>query len=300
VFASGIVVPVALFLVPYVATHAVGSLVTGVFIAPQRRLVLATLAPPGFWAAARALPIAAGLWVTAVAHGQTQRMLAWFTIPLAAAVLLLSGTGTVYGSLLDAARTTIPIAACVPAVLLLRSQHATRRSLDRQRAMMVVFAAVFFSLVQFPYAATLYFFYVAPLAVLAGIAVLPGLSRRVPADVGCVLLAFLLCFGIGRLNTRASRSLAYGFEPKPNSLLAIPRGGIRVSPKDSTIYTNLVHTLRAHATGDYAFCTPDCPEAYFLAGLHNPTRTTYEFLNDALDREYPDSERVGYFTVRWR
>jgi hypothetical protein len=200
-----------------------------------------------------------------------------------------------------------------------------------------VFAAVFFSLVQFPYAATLYFFYVAPLAVLAGIAVLPGLSRRVPADVGCVLLAFLLCFGIGRLNTRASRSLAYGFEPKPNSLLAIPRGGIRVSPEDSAIYTNLVHTLRAHATGDYTFCTPDCPEAYFLAGLHNPTRTTYEFLNDppidahsvlrlvdahqagvvavnrqfrfseidpellrALDREYPDSERVGYFTVRWR
>jgi hypothetical protein len=336
-FALGIVVPVALFLVPYVATHAVGSLMTGVFVSPVRRLVSATLAPPGFWAAARALPIAAGLWITSIAHGHTQRVLAWATIPVAAAVLLLSGTGVVYASLIDAARTTVPIAACAAAVLLLRTQHTTRRALDRQRAVMVVFAAVFFSLVQFPFAATIYFCYVAPLAVLAGIAVLAGLSRRVPATVGGVLLAFLLCFGVGRLNTRAFRSLASGLDPKPNSLLAVPRGGIRVSPEDSTIYTNLVHTLRAHATSNDTFCTPDCPEAYFLASLDNPTRTTYEFLNDppidaqsvlrvvdahqvgvvavnrqfrfseidpellrALDRQYPDSARVGYFTVRWR
>jgi hypothetical protein len=336
-FALGIVVPVALFLVPYVATHAVGSLVTGVFISPLRRLVSATLAPPGFWAAARALPIAAGLWITSVSHGRTQRILTWSTIPLAAAVLLLSATGPVYASLIDAARTTVPIAACAAAVLVLRAQHRTRRSLDRQRAVMVVFAAVFFSLVQFPYAATIYFCYVAPLALLAGIAVLYGLSRRIPAAVGGVLLAFLLCFGVGRLNTRAFHSLASGIEPKPNSLLALDRAGIRVSPKDSTLYTNLVRTLRAHATSDYTFCTPDCPEAYFLAGLHNPTRTTYEFLNDppldaqsvlrlvdahqvgvvavnrqfrfseidpallhALNQQYPDSERVGYFTVRWK
>jgi Dolichyl-phosphate-mannose-protein mannosyltransferase len=336
-FALGIVVPVALFLIPYVASHAVGALLTGVFISPLRRLVSATLAPPGFGAAARALPIAAGLWITSVSHGRTQRILAWSTIPLALLVLLLSGREVVYSSLIDAARTTVPIAACAAAVLLLHTQHATRRSLDRQRAVMVVFAAVFFSLVQFPYAATIYFCYVAPLAVLASIAVLYGLSRRVPAAVGGVLLAFLLCFGVGRLNTRAFRSLASGLNPKPNSLLAIPRGGIRVSPEDSTIYTNLVHTLRAHATSDYTLCTPDCPEAYFLAGLNNPTRTTYEFLNDppisaqsvlqrvdahqvgvvavnrqfrfseidpallrALDQQYPDSERVGYFTVRWR
>jgi hypothetical protein len=310
---------------------------TGVFVAPLRRLVSATLAPPGFWAAARALPIAAGLWITSVAHGHTQRMLTWTTIPLAALVLLLSSSGVVYASLVDAARTTVPIAACAAAVLLLRTQHTTRRALDRQRAVMVVFAAVFFSLVQFPFAATIYFCYVAPLAVLAGIAVLAGLSRRVPPAVSGVLMAFLLCFGVGRLNTRAFRTLASGAEPKPNSLLAFPRGGIRVSPEDSTTYTNLVHTLRAHTTSDYTFCTPDCPEAYFLAGLHNPTRTTYEFLNDppidaqsvvrlvdahqagvvavnrqfrfseidpellhALDRQYPDSERVGYFTVRWR
>jgi hypothetical protein len=336
-FASGIVVPVILFLVPYVATHAVGSLITGVFVSPQRRLVSASLAPPGIWAAVRALPIAAGLWLTSVSHGQTQRLVTWSTIPLAVAVLLLSGAPPVYASLIDVARMTVPIAACAATVLLLRTQHTTRRALDRQRAVMVVFAAVFFSLVQFPFAATIYFCYVAPLAVLAGIAVLAGLSRRVPAAVGGVLLGFLLCFGVGRMNTRAARHLATGVEPKPNSLLALPRARVRVSPEDSTIYTNLVHTLQAHATSDYTFCTPDCPEAYFLAGLQNPTRSTYEFLNvppidaqsvlrlvdahqvsvvainreyrfsqidpellRALNQQFPDSERVGYFTVRWR
>ena len=62
-------------------------------------------------------------------------------------------------------------------------------------------------------------------------------------------------------------------------MLPLPRGGLRVSGEDSAVYAELVATVRAHATNDYMYCTPDCPEAYFLAGLQNPTPTTFEFLN---------------------
>ncbi|HEY6108603.1 MAG TPA: hypothetical protein VIV56_06845, partial [Gemmatimonadales bacterium] len=54
-----------------------------------------------------------------------------------------------------------------------------------------------------------------------------------------------------------------------------------VGVRDAIRYDSLVAVVRAHASGDYAYAAPDCPQVYFLAGLRNPTRTIFEFLADS-------------------
>jgi hypothetical protein len=237
----------------------------------------------------------------------------------------------------DAARALVPITACVALALAVRVSR-TPEPARWQPAVLLVFVAVFFSLIQFPFAAVVYFCYVVPLAFLAALGIAANLNRRIPAGVGGPLLVFALCFAVWRMNTREYVTLGVPVaDPKPTAMLPLPRGGLRVSGEDSAVYTELVATVRAHATNDYMYCTPDCPEAYFLADLENPTRTTFEFLNDSagerdrtlrairnhrvgvvalngqfrfsapdsaleeeLGRQYPDSACAGYFTVLWR
>jgi hypothetical protein len=251
--------------------------------------------------------------------------------------LVLSTHGSLYVDIVDAARALVPITVGVALVLAIPSQRLAV-SASWQPAVLLVFVAVFFSFIQFPFAAVVYFCYVVPLAFLAIVAITADLNPRIPAGVGGPLLVFAMCFAVWRMNTREYVTLGVAeAAPKPTAVLPLPRGGLRVSSEDSAIYTELVATVRAHATNDYMYCTPDCPEAYFLAGLKNPTPTTFEFLNDSagerdrtlrairdhrvgvvalngqfrfsapdtvleeeLGRQYPDSACAGYFTVLWR
>jgi Dolichyl-phosphate-mannose-protein mannosyltransferase len=336
-FSAGIAVPVSLFLIPFVVGHAIGPLVTGVFVAPLRRLVSTTLPAPTVAEAARALPIVAGMWAAALLREPVRRYAILVAVPLGAVVLVLSSHGSLYVDIVDAARALVPIIACAALVLAVQASR-TPEPTRWQPAVLLVFVTVFFSLIQFPFAAVVYFCYVAPLAFLAAVGIVTNLNRRVPAGVGGPLLMFALCFAVWRMNTREYVTLGVPVaDPKPTAVLPLPRGGLRVSGEDSAVYAELVATVRAHATNGYMYCTPDCPEAYFLAGLQNPTPTTFEFLNDSpgerertlrairdhrvgvvalngqfrfstpdsaleeqLGRQYPDSACAGYFTVLWR
>jgi hypothetical protein len=124
------------------------------------------------------------------------------------------------------------------------------------------------------------------------------------------------------------------------SLTMSRAGGLRVPPRMSDEYKQLVETVRRHdgRNDAYIYAAPDVPEVYFLTGLRNPTRTLYDFFDDpnartarvlgalrekdvrvvaintgpgfskpvsgelraALEREYPRVEGVGRFEVRWR
>jgi hypothetical protein len=61
-------------------------------------------------------------------------------------------------------------------------------------------------------------------------------------------------------------------------------GGILVSGGQAEEYEKLISLVRAHARGPFIYCTPDCPEVYFLSGERNPTRTLWDFADpDFLD-----------------
>lgn len=56
-------------------------------------------------------------------------------------------------------------------------------------------------------------------------------------------------------------------------------GGLRVVPRQARRYARLIPLVQAHAGGPFIYAAPDCPEVYFLSGLHNPTPTLYDFLD---------------------
>jgi hypothetical protein len=184
------------------------------------------------------------------------------------------------------------------------------------------------SLVQFPYAAPAYFFYVAPLGVLATCAAVgAGVLRRGP--VLALLSAVYLFLGAGYVA---------GVSVSGTTSMGGPRGGIRVSEADASLYGELAVLVRSRVGEGGLWAGPDAPEVYFLAGVPNPTPTLYEFLDpvprspqaffallDSADvrvavvntrplfsptldpstlerivRAFPQSRTMGPFVVRWR
>jgi hypothetical protein len=120
--------------------------------------------------------------------------------------------------------------------------------------------------------------------------------------------------------------------------LAIPRASLRVPPDHAEHYRAVVARIARHAQGEFIYAGPEAPEVYFLSGRRNPTRSLLEFtepdaaarppsvdllrrrgvtavvinerpkfspplsgsVRSAFEAEYPSSERVGRFTIRWR
>src|SRR5206468_3627800 len=123
------------------------------------------------------------------------------------------------------------------------------------------------SIVQFPYAAPIYFCFVAPLVVLAVLAV-----RSLVPPVGAVssgaVLAFFLAFAVFRVNTSSIFGMGVRYEPYYDTIpLNLERGGLDVAPGDALVYGRLVHALQLRAHGGYTWASPECPEIYFLSGL---------------------------------
>jgi hypothetical protein len=212
-------------------------------------------------------------------------------------------------------------------------------AIPKERAPLVFFltaVAVTGSLIQIPFALYTYFLYFVPLLALALAGLLtaePAMPREVPA----AFLAFVLLFGVRNpdsLRPRASSGPQDELAP-----LALSRGGIVVSRDDSTMYAQIVGSIRRHAYGDWIYVWHDAPQLYFLAGMRNPTATMFEAFDDSLARsperlrtalqshdvrlivltdagtayrpmdpafrawlleEYPESEWVRRYEVRWR
>lgn len=204
--------------------------------------------------------------------------------------------------------------------------------------MLLLAMSAMVSLVQFPFTAPVYFCYVAPFALLAAlglISTIPRLPRMIPAALLSVYAGFaLLYLNPGAIYTaRLTRSAAGTLER-----LALDRGRIDVPSADNAEYAELVAMVRTHARTGYMYAAPDSPEVYFLSGLRNPTRVLFDFFVSresrvaqtlgAIDRhavsviainrrpafsgplpgaltwrlrqQFPHSDSVGRFEVRWR
>jgi len=274
---SGFLVPVALFLVPYVASGSVWAWVEGVFLMPGRRL--ASAASP-FGPAWTVLP---GVAAVALAVGaarlpaRAERVAALALAALLAAALADDDAldGAVLEGLWYAVRGWMPalLAAVAIAACLRVPRRATPDGTGTPALSGPAFAllatAGLWGLVQFPYAAPAYFFYAAPLVVLATVAATTtGVVRRGP--VLSLLTAVYLFLGVGYVA---------GVAWTGTTELGGPRGGIEVSEPDAALYGELALLVRARAAGGGLWAGPDAPEVYFLSGVRNPTPTLYEFLD---------------------
>jgi hypothetical protein len=320
-FALGVLIPVAVFLLPYLRSGSGAALWHGVFTAPARRFDFAARGLPGATSALAALPVAALLGIVPLPRVPAQRAALGLLLFVLLVFLVLSRHAVWYS-----------VRPLLPLTVLVGVWQLSRAGTDlappaRQQLLLVLSVAALVSLVQFPFAAPIYFAYVAPLAALAALAVVAAEQQRLRLFPGAVLALYLV-FAV--VNTHPSH--------EQSGPLALARGGLVVPARDAARYDTLIALLRAHATGAYAYAAPDCPEVYFLAALRNPTRTIWDFLDDsagrtarvvrALDdhyvtavaidtrppfsgplspdlldslaRRYPRRESIDVFLVRWR
>ena len=147
-----------------------------------------------------------------------------------------------------------------------------------QMLFLLVIMSGLLSLIQFPFAAPVYFCYIAPVVALALLAVV-RLQPNSPQFLHLSILAFYFLFALLRTNTGHVWDLGVRYSPYwPTHLLESERGHIRVSDADDRLYSQLLDLIRSHRGSGYIYATPDCPEVYFLSGMRNPTRKILDFL----------------------
>lgn len=339
-FLLGFAVPVALFLIPFAGSDAIGALVNGVFVLPTKRIGAAAF---------RLLPLSGMLALLPVflifACGRrvagriTRNQVIGLSVVLAGYLVLTASDAFLYRIVWYAVRSAPPVLVLLGVVVLLKEQSADGESaLLRSRTMLILSVTALFTLVQFPFSAPIYFCYVAPLVALLAIALLPH-ARPMASAVPAALIAFLIAFAVLRVNTSTLFTMGRFHEGYPRTAsLGLARGGLDVALQQGEMYREAVTLLQRHARGGFTWASPDAPEIYFLSGLRNPTRTLFDFFDDdigrtpriltalerkgvtaivlnawpefsprvrgdfraELERRYPFSEDVGKFRVRWR
>lgn len=338
-FAAGVGLALVPWLWPYAHTHSLGDLARGLFVTPRLRLALVTYPLPGLRSAGVSVAPFIVLLAGAPFVRQPLRrvdVIGLVVMFVAAFAFSYDGSPVVletwYGL-----RLMAPVCAALAAWWLVAAP--ARMRIPRERgalAFLLVAAAVTASMIQIPFALYTYFLYFVPLMALALAALLtsqPAMPRVVPAG----LLAFVLLFGARNpdsLPRRAGERAEDALAP-----LALPRGGIMVTRGDSTLYAQLIGAIQRHASGEWMYVWHDAPELYFLSGLRNPTHTMFDVFDDSvaasaatlegaleahdvrvvvltnqgralrpmdpafhawLLAQYPDSEWVQRYEVRWR
>jgi hypothetical protein len=133
-------------------------------------------------------------------------------------------------------------------------------------------------LIQYPFAAPVYFLYLAPLVILAAAALVTAIGKT-PAPLRRAVVLFYLGFGAILVNPGALLGLGFRFEGFPRgALLDLPRGGLVIPAEDAGTYQQIVRSLGARRDS-LIWAGPDAPEIYFLSGARNPTRVLFDFLS---------------------
>jgi len=333
-FFAGVALPLLVLLVPYLVTGSTAALVHGVFVSPLRRTQAALWSPLPPRVILYSLPpilllIAAARWRNRL----RAPLLAAVGIALALVLASPLAVPAMWPRIWMSFGASLPIAVPLALLPLGRASVSDR---NRHAAFLLVAAAALCSLIQFPYAAPVYFHYAAPLVLLAAFAVASFCAPR-PA-LAWALGAFYFLFAVAydsQMFIDLKHPLRY--PDRLSAPLPGPRaGGTRVRAEEARQYEQLLPLIQAHAgAGDCIYAGPDAPEVYFLAGKRNPTRLTFDFLSDEppatvvsaiehhdvrvavirndpefsrltpelrdfLVHAFPNSTSTGRFEVRWR
>jgi hypothetical protein len=347
-FAAGIVIPLSAFIIPYLLAGAFADLARGLVAAPVRAIqsvmfdadhppALLTIIP-------FILPVVLAYECRALGRAILGSVLAVF----ASLTLVLSDRSSVlyhFGWL--SMRTATPALVLAGIAILWTTRSRQELSLLRQQQIMLLMSvAALCSLVQFPFAAPVYFFYAAPLVILLGMALFTSTPRPPQLALG-TLTGFYLLFAVLRITPGFIYNVGGSYAPDAQiEQLTLPRaGGLRVEAREARMYEALIPLVREHAGGEFIYA-PDTPQVYFLSGLRNPSRHYFGLtedsleyswspstgrgqnvlqmldrfnvnlvaiyrgprfsgqmlpeLQEALEKRYPHSAEVDWFTVRWK
>jgi hypothetical protein len=282
-FILGAALPVAAFALLYALSGSADDLWQGVFVTPQRRVAVASSPLPPSEMLLRLIPYAAVLLVSSSGTRQPRALL-WLegALIVVLGVLLATSTSLVsYRILWNFSRQLNIVAALAGVWVLFRVLRSKwPPSQAEQGLLLLVCVMAFESLIEFPFAASIYFCYTAPFVVLALFAAIQVQQPNIAARrFHFVVAVALMVFAVARLNPGGVWAIGFEYQPYRVVNAAMPRVRLRIGEGDRADYATVLGLINAHAQGRYLYATPDCPELYFLSGLQNPTRTFYEAFN---------------------
>jgi hypothetical protein len=283
VFSLGIVLPVALFLVPYVLAGSLADFARGVFVLPARRFADAAVSQS-------ALKLMVGTAIDAIVIGsvfcagpKVRKVAVTCVIAgMIPALVLGRSSSLAQKSIFGSVWALLPVVVLIGAILLMRSGKSYQ---SQQKLFLILSVTAGCSLIQFPFIVPTYFCYVAPLAVLTVAAVCEFVANP-PRTLLTAVVCFCLLYGVLEVTPGFLDDMGQTYAPDTqNTQLTLVRGGgIRVTSGSAQSYAELGRVIGEHARGQYIYATPDCPEVYFLYGFRNPTRTLFDFFDDPTGR----------------
>ena len=172
----------------------------------------------------------------------------------------------VYGIWCSAVVLT-PMAVLLGAVVVwTRKQPDARTKLERQQVVLLISLAGACSLVQFPFAAAIYFSYMVPLTLLALVAIISTAKIQRGTYALASVVGFYLVFAVVSLIPRYIYEITWVVGPMQT--MQGPRtGGLKI--EEAAFFDNLSRFLSEHSPNGLMFAGNDCPELYFLSGLTN-------------------------------
>ncbi len=287
VFGGGVAVPVMAFLAPYVAGGIVSQFLYGVFVLPAKRFAFASFIQVPLWfvcGVAADLAILAAIFATGPRARRRIGSLVLVSVPILLVSMRMSPH--FYRGIWTATWTLLPVLVVLGLVVLIgkcRLEEIDDRR--RQQVFLLLSVTAACSLIQFPFTGATYFCYVAPLLLLAVTAIL-SMVRQIPRLALAGVVVFFLSYAVFEVTPGFVFKMGNIYAPDiQKATLALPRvGPLRIDSIDAKEYTDLARIVLEHARGPYLYCTPDCPEVYFLFGFKNPGRTLFDFFDERTDR----------------
>jgi hypothetical protein len=278
-FVFGFLIPVVIFFAFFTAHGALGAVLSGLFVLPQKRYEYAFMALPSAWTLFVILPFIAlfGLSVLSGHFGSR-----WIRIVIGGALLVTlayAGSDPIYRYVWWSLRPMVPLLVIGGVFGFLHPKLSIRMQAHQQQMLFLMLSVLaFVTVVQFPYSFGIYFCYVSMFVFLAAVTIVQALSIRFK-DVFIMVLVFYFLFAIFWINSTNVRTIGVRHMPAINDALILPdRADLLVPENSKVIYETLVKTIHEHSQdSDYIFAGPDAPEVYFLSKKRNPTRIFYEF-----------------------
>ena len=270
-FLCGLMLPLIAFLAPYASSGAIGQFFSGVTSsAITRTIELGLLRPVSVEKSIFALALV-GLVAAAMYLREFQGKVVSAAVVLGLTVLLVKAATSddiVLGVWYSAATLT-PLVVLLGAAVVLAEGKRRPTDVQQQRIMVLISLAAVCTLVQYPWAASIYLSYSLPLTLLAAVAIIATARKQPGTYVLAAVAGFYLLFGAVMLVP----DYVYEFTHKVGRMdeLHLQRaGGLRINYAAN--YAGLIQFLQQHSPNGLLYAGNDCPELYFLSGLRNVTR----------------------------
>ncbi len=288
----GLSLPVLGLTSVYLQQGALDELVHGALVMPKQRLDFATSPFPPISNLIFTLPLAILLFpsISKIRLGKRQER-GLLVVAALVAIALLASQKTPLGFTLafQSFRNLAPV--LVIGNLLLIWKLRTRLS-DHQRQMLYLFTSVafFVSLIQFPFAAPVYFFFAAPLLLMAALSAV-SVQKHAPQKTLVVAVVFLLLFSCTRLHSHHAATCLFASYPGlPAATLKTERSQIRVNADDAQVFNRLNAIIQQHTDPEeIILATPDAAAVGFVCHRRPLNGVMYEFFRNGI---YDDLESL--------